>query len=237
MHASVGPALYGVLSYFEGVRQSMYLDQARPPRVTVGIGFLIDPYARAFATGLGNWGRRGGGGAVTETEFREEWNQVKRGTPGYQRQFLLNPTAMQPLFNRQATANDGILAGMFPGPRGYSTFPADAQLGILCVSWLKSSAEGLRSGFPNFVAACAARDWRRAGPESLWQAIRDATPGPGGDRRVQRRFAMLRLFDNAAAVEEANRQRADAIPWGRLFYPNMAPAPRGSSEAPIVRPR
>jgi hypothetical protein len=48
---------------------------------------------------------------------------------------------------------------------------------------------------------------------------------------------MLRMFDNAAAVEEANRQRANSIPWDRLFYPHMAPAPRGSSEAPIVRPR
>ena len=223
MHPPVGPALYSVLGHFEAVRQTMYLDSASPPLVTVGIGFMIDPFAAALALGLGNWSRRGGG-AVTESDLRTEWNLVKNPQTrpaGWQAQLMLRREAMRPLFDREARRREGVLRRLFPH---FDNCPADAQLGMLCVSWVRSSQAGIRSEFPDFVGFCGQRDWRRAGPASLWAAIRDATGGQDS-RRVQRRFAMLRMFDNAAVVEESNSIRPHSIPIQRLFYPHLAAAP------------
>ena len=218
MHPNVKPTLRRVLGDFEGVRHSMYLDAVG--LVTVGIGFLIDPFSRATAIRLGNWSRRGGG-PVTAGDLRQEWDNVKRRTIGYRCQLRLSNRSIEPLFDQKANGGENMLIRIFSQ---FGQYPADAQLGMLCLTWLRASEPGYRRTFPEFIRCCTRRDWRRAGIESLWQAIQEARGGPQ-NRRIRRRNAQLRMFDNAAVVEDSNRFSSRSMPIQNLHYPYMARPP------------
>lgn len=222
MHPSVEPALFPFFREFEGVRQQMYVDGRG--LVTIGVGFMIEPVEVAVSLGLQNWYRlAGSSGPVTRDALADEIREVKSRDPSYQRQFGLRADAMGPLCVAEARRREHFLVQLFPD---FATYPADAQMGIFCVSWLRSSIAGMMGEFPNFVAHCRARDFRSAGPESLWAAIRDATGDildPVSGRRVRRRHAQLRMFYNAGAIEDANRRSPGSAPIERLWYPYMAP--------------
>jgi hypothetical protein len=216
MHPPVLEALYRVLSHFEGVHQSMYCDSLG--LVTVGIGLKIDPFADALELGLGNWSRRGGG-AVTRADLEQEWNYVKRPNTqpaGWHPQLVLGQAAIRRLLESRARENEGMLRRVFPRFDGY---PADAQLGMLCHTWVCASEISLRSRWGAYVDACTRQDWRRAGPQSLWAAIVTAHQ----PRQAERRYAMLRMFDNAAVVKEVNDLgRSFRLPIEQLYYPFAA---------------
>ena len=222
MHPSVGPALFPFFREFEGLRQQMYVDGRG--LVTIGLGFMIEPVEVAVGLGLHNWYRLAGCSTpITRDTLAAEIAAVKSQDPSYQRQFGLRSEAMGPLCISEAHRREGFLVQLFPE---FNTYPADAQMGIICVSWLRSSMAGMMNEFPAFVACCQARDFRGAGPESLWEAIRDATGDildPVRGRRVRRRHAQLRMFFNAAAIEDANRRSPGSAPIERLWYPYMSP--------------
>lgn len=222
MHESVENAVFPFLREFEGVRQRMYLDSRG--LVTVGVGFMIEPVEVAVLLGLQNWYRLpGSSGPVTRDTLAAEISAIKSGTPGYQNQFGLREDAMGPICRAEARRRERFLVDLFPE---WASYPADAQMGIMCVAWVRSSKAGMLSGFPEFVRYVQARDFQRAGPASLWAAIREAV-GDRSDRvmgrRVRRREAQLRMFDNAAAIERANRAAPGSAPIETLWYPRMCP--------------
>jgi hypothetical protein len=219
LRANVRQALYNYFVEFEGPIPHMYLDSRT--LVTVGLGFKIDPYLDALRLGLHNW-TRDDGGPVTEPAFHEEWDLVKepyRPRPtGWRKVFRLSPGAMRALFDSKINENQRMLKSVY-GAEAWHGFPADAQMGMLVHTWLVPAAEVLRTTWHDFCEACRRQDWRTAGPESLWRELREGHQ----PRQHQRRWANLRMFDNAAVVKEVNDMgRTFRMDPGQLFYPRAA---------------
>ena len=211
MHPGVQNVLHEFLSRFEGVRRGMYLDAVG--LVTTGIGFMFPTPAEARRLRWAHPARR----AATGEEVEREWHRVKdsRSPVDGESPLLLTSAEVDRVFANQVRSRESILRHVFPA---WDTYPADAQLGMLAHSWLASSRagiEGWQGG--RYVQAIRETQWDTAGKESLWGALRNPTQ----PRQVQRREAMLKMFHNAAIVQDAV-SRGTQMPVSLLFYPNDA---------------
>ncbi len=201
MRESVRQAFPDFTDKFEGKVAFMYLDVLG--FVTIGRGNLIDP--------LGGdvlklpFIHRDGGAPATHDEISAEWNAVKLLQSlaksgglafGAHTHLGLSPAAIDALTFKKLADNDAKIAARFPG---YSDWPADAQLGVMSMTW----AMGANFRFPNFEAAVAALDFRTAAKESRINPNANPTqPNPGVIRRNQ---ANQILFTNAAITIEQGR--------------------------------
>jgi GH24 family phage-related lysozyme (muramidase) len=209
MKASVMAAFKNFTAKFEGALNYMYTDVKG--LVTTGIGNLIDPLPAALVL---PW-KRADGSAASQDEITAEWNTVKQAWPGVQSAATSSITTLHltdadvsTMVASKAQENEVTLRRYFPQ---YDSFPADAQLGILSMSWALGA--GFPATFKLFATAANAGDWRGAGAQSDY---RDTDSG-----NMKRKAANHVLFENAAVVTEGG---GDTEP---LYWPSALP--RGAS--------
>ena len=177
MRTSVSDIFPSFSETFEGRLYFMYLDITR--LVTTGIGNLIDPLTREVIN-LPWFPKTDTDRSASEDEIRTEWEFVKTDPDGLSQHggaafrgvtnLRLSKEAVDDLVTRKATGMETFLKNR----QEFSAFddwPADAQLGLLSMAW----AMGPAFRFPNFQAACASQDFRRAADECHM----DDTANPG----------------------------------------------------------
>ena len=102
--------------------------------------------------------------------------------------------------------------------KDFDSFPADAQLGIMVLSWAALKREW------DFTKAVARRDWRTAARES---ALEEFTR--------ERKAALNRMFINAAAVDDFARAGSRMYNLTTLYYPAaLTPASRDAVKFQIA---
>lgn len=211
--------------------------------VTVGVGNLVDPVAEAqklpfqfkhkaaaHQTVKGVPGAR-----ATRDQIAAEWQRVKDSfkNEGHGNIYSahhyakltdleLSPEAMDALVESRLLGNESIL-------RKWSEFadfllwPADAQLGLLSLSWALGPYKSHHAGigrFKAFRAACAKQDFDTAAAHCHLRT----TGNPGV---IKRNTADVLLFRNAARVIEG--EKTAGYNRATLYYPMVlspaAPAP------------
>ncbi len=192
MKASVAAAFVDFTEKFEGSVATMYLDVKG--LVSVGIGNLIDPIGAALDLPFVH----ADGTPASRSEIGAEWRKMKMhsglSVQGWKAAAAiatlhLTPEGISTLVAGKLAANEAYLTqmkGRFPE---FSTWPADAQLGVLSMAW----ACGPAFHFPMFEAACHAGDWTAAAAQSHMEDSHNAGLRP-------RNAADLVLFGNAAVV-------------------------------------
>lgn len=231
MRPAVRTAFVPFNAPLEGVCSWMYLDVKG--LVTTSIGILIDPME--YAIGL-PW-LLADGSRASEEDVRAEWSRIKarkdwrmRGGGVFKSIALLHldEAGILSAVSRKLTEMDRHIARRFDG---YEEWPADAQLGILSMSW----ALGPAFRFPRLEAAVRAGDWLLAAEECTISTAGN----PGVKPRNERNRV---LFRNASVV--ASRELDPArLYWPRdMMYgpvdqdaPTM-PALPDSEPLPIVHP-
>lgn len=189
---------------FEGRVPFMYLDVKG--LVTTGIGNLIDP----ITTGVTLPWLKADGTKASKSEIEAEWRKVKslqamrmRGGMAYGAvtSLRLSEAAIDALVVRKANEMEMHLVKRF---KGYDTWPADAQLGLLSMAW----AMGPAFKFPKFQAACDALDFRTAAIQCKMNEV-------GNPGLVPRNKANETLFANSHKVITGNLCRET------LYYPTV----------------
>jgi GH24 family phage-related lysozyme (muramidase) len=206
--------LTAFLGEYEGRHRTMYLDVNH--NVTTGIGIMLETEGEAMAIAWARRDRRAWANQQErQTAARDEYRRIQAGGAPRDSEIVLLPNTITQLFQSYATDSETTLKSVFSE---FDQFPADAQLGMLAHTWLRPSAAGIRAWHEGrYMEAINQRNWDEAGQESLWGAlIRPTQP-----RQEARRRAMLRMFHNAALVEEA-RGQGHSIPVSMLFYPREA---------------
>ena len=176
---------------FEGKLPYMYLDDASPPGpyVTTGIGDLIDPISAALPL---PWIHKGNGSPASQAEITSAWNAVKarkdlapKGGTAFANitDLILSEQAIKDLVQKRMMLNLDILAKRYPN---LAQWPADAQMGLMSMSW----AMGPAFNFPAFKAATDALDFGDASLQSSYKGV-------GSAPRIA---ANHTLFNNAAIV-------------------------------------
>jgi Peptidase family M23 len=177
----------------EGRLPFMYLDTSN--FVTTGMGNLLEPRSTAEAL---PWYDQNTGDTASIDEIDEAWNLVKSRTDLSQ----LGGGAFKSVTSLRLTdsaIDDLIFSKLFemerylerrPPFRDFQKWPADAQLGLLSMSW----GMGPAFNFPRFQTYASQRRWAEAATECRFN------PDVGtikirNDRNQQ-------LFKNAALVEE-----------------------------------
>jgi len=134
LQRSVLDALPGLFGKWEGAALPyMYTDSKG--FVTTGTGNLIDPVDRALQL---RW-RRPDGSVASEGEVRAAWQTVKEAWPSVQSvrsktltDLRLDQAALDGLMGQTIKSFVGYLVKRYPK---FSTWPADAQMAILSISW------------------------------------------------------------------------------------------------------
>lgn len=222
MHDSVRDAFYGVNAPWEGVTTWLYLDVLG--LVTVGVGNLVDPVEYALGLPFVHAdGRR-----ATREEIRSAWLAVKarkdmaaRGGGAFRSLTTIRLTddGVCQLVAKKLRQNAAHMRLRFVG---WDSWPADAQLAVLCLAW----AVGPSFRWPMLEAALRSGNFALAALE-----CRISDKGnPGVKPRNEGMQAMLR---NAAWVASCGAERST------LYYPREAahetptlpdlPGPRESS--------
>lgn len=217
MRAAVRAAFVDFTAPIEGCLPCMYLDVK--DLCTTGIGNLIDPVATALRLPWTVDGR-----AATREEIVAEWYMVKsrtdlapRGGDAFMAitRLRLLPNDITNLVIGKVAECDGMMRHRFAS---WDTFPADAQLALLSMSWAVGT--GWPFLFPKCSAAVDALDFATcAGPEGdpvldpscrgeSW--MRDA----GNPGLRPRNLANKLLFANAAKVV------AQGLDREALYYPH-----------------
>ena len=152
------------LEPFEGREPFMYLDNADPPNVTTGVGFLLASDDAACAL---PWHHASDGLPATPDEVRADFHRVQSMRGGmmaaaYRGNLRLAPADIDAEgFRRLRVFLDG-LPGVFPG---FDGFPAGVQQALLDLAWNCGLAapKGL-AGWTHLRAACNAvpPDWQAA---------------------------------------------------------------------------
>jgi GH24 family phage-related lysozyme (muramidase) len=207
MHDSVWNAYRAFTAQFEGVTPFMYTDTKG--YVTTGIGNLIEnlkthePSPDTFTLG---W-RRPDGSLASHEEIAEAWHAVKAAWSKVQSvaskaltTLRLDREAIDRLLAAKVKEHEAYLRTKYPG---YDHWPADAQLGLLSMSW----AMGPGFDFPKFTAAV-----NRSRPDFKAAAAASTIHDPGNPIRG-RNAANRQLFLNAASVLQSGHDIAT------LFYP------------------
>ena len=228
-----------VKSYFIAFNQAiedridyMYLDIKG--LVTVGIGNLIDVENAGDKKNLEKImkelvtlpfvykkGQRDAGKPASKADIEAEWKRVKdkqelakRGAPFFSDLTKLELQAIDHLVFKTANTMERELK-MDPAFQGFDQWPADAQLGLLSMSWALGATK-LKANWPHLKTACKQQDF-----DAVLKHSEIHTAGNPGV--VKRNIANRRLFNNAAAVL-ANKGRNPAENTNQrmtLYYPNM----------------
>ena len=207
MYLSVRSQFIPFNAQFEGRMRCMYLDTHEPPLVTTGVGNLIDPISEALTLPF-FWKARPGQPKATSAEIAAEWTRIKSkityihfrpGIWDMLTELALDDAEIDTLVLDRASKNELILKKRTPFAQ-FDSWPADAQLGILSMSW----AMGPGFNFPNFAASCSKRDFAGAAQ----QCQMDDRSNPG---LTPRNKANAILFNNAAK---------SPVP-GQLYYPQI----------------
>lgn len=201
VHQDVQDAFYMYNAPFEGVVYTMYADIKG--LVTIGVGNLIDP----LPIGLPMF--RADGTAATYEEIEDEYFRVKRdplcATKGwtYARKLCklrMTDDGVRTLVATKAAQMAAYLASRFPA---FSSWPADAQLGLLSLAW----AVGPAFKWPKLQQALLDRDWEAC----IVHAQINSKGNPGV---IPRNNAQRTLFANAMWVERKS------MPHETLYYPD-----------------
>lgn len=216
MHQSVIDAFTDFSVKFEGKVHWLYLDILG--LVTTGVGNLVDPVQSAIPL---PWVMPDGSPA-SANEIATQWRAIKARQDLAKLHFSyaakvttmrLTDDGIASLVRSKLLANEKVLRGYFPN---FDLMPADAQLGILSMSW------ALGAGFPhtfgNFRAAANAQKWIAA--IAACGIRTDGNPGI-----VPRNSANKLCFANAASVLN------QGLPLDSLFWPGTAPSPSQRDQA------
>jgi hypothetical protein len=192
---------------------TMYLDTHEPVElVTTGIGNLIDPLSEALHL---PWYVKGTipPRLATKDEIEAEWNHVKSLTAlahspsrvwSMVTKLYLTQEAVRSLVFAVLDQNEAELKAR-PCFANFDAWPADAQLGVLSMSW----AMGTGFHFPLFESAVQRGAWSTA----VLQCLMDDRHNPG---LTPRNKANVLLFQNASKVA------ANSLDCSILHYPNKA---------------
>ena len=226
MFDSVQSAFRSFNEQFEGSIPFMYLDIKG--LVTVAVGNLIDPveYAQALPFRFKNKpGIAAPGSPATKDQIAAEWQSLKNNTKlahlGHKAcepltQLELDDDSMNHLIAQKLASNADFLKRQV-WFQAFDTWPADAQLGILSMTW--AMGPGGPGGFPHFRAACQSLKFDVAATECKM----DETGNPGV---VPRNRANVVLFSNAAVVLAGEPQ--STFQRSTLYYPKALNAAAGA---------
>lgn len=248
MRPSVRSAFFDFNVPYEGAVPWLYQDVKG--LVSIGVGILADPIELALGLPLR---RKVDGRLATRDEIIAEWAKIKKLPPNAKGQtasqlghryaephttLRLDDSGLRSTLDRKLLEMDRHLAGRFAD---WETWPADAQLATLSLSW----ACGPAFRFPKLEASLRARDFRTAAVESHM----NETGNPGLKPRNR---ANRILYVNAAiALHDFD---LDHLFWPRDLSnetatqpypvenpPSSEPAgpssPKRVVDAPIVHPR
>jgi hypothetical protein len=188
----------------------MYLD--RKALVSVGVGNLVDfsqdpnvvdPAAPAKELPFVH---KADGTPASVDEIAGEW-QLLKDDPGLAEaghlacepltKLMLTEPDIDALVGRKLDQFESVLRRT-PAFSDLDNWPADAQLGLIAMAWALGPAFG--PGWPNFSAACEAKDWRGAAAEAF-----------SSDFAPRRHEAHLKLFENAAVSAETGLDLATLL--------------------------
>lgn len=202
MRAAVRAAFFAFTTPLEGVVKWLYLDEES--FVTIAIGNLVDPIGAALALPL----RRADGSLASPPEIVADWQAVKNDPNAahygwrwceHLTKLRLDDDGIAAVVMAKLTLFDNEMRTRFPGWEGLS---ADAQLGVLSLTW----ACGGAFRFPQFEAAIDRRDFTGAA-----NACHMNETGNAGLR--PRNIANKILFLNAAYVA------GSSLDPGVLYWP------------------
>ena len=161
MHQSVIDFFPAFSKKLEGCVDHMYLDCLG--LVTTGIGCLIDPVALAVTL---PWVLKGTDTKATTQQIIDEWHRIKDDVrlaklhykyAGALCQLRLTEQGVQQLLEKRMLGFEEDLKKEFPD---WEEWPADAQLGVMSMSWAMGS--GFTHRWPGFVSACQCHMWLNA---------------------------------------------------------------------------
>ena len=210
MYQSVRDRFVAFTTTFEGRVSWMYVDVKG--LVTTGIGNLIDSVDAAAEL---PWQHKGGG-AATRDEVAKAWNDLKAnrvalGKAGYKacesrNDLRLSDAAIGTLVGTKLDSNAATFAKSFPD---FASWPADAQLAAMSMSWALGPAFAPK--WPSLTAALKGKNFTSAAANCKISE----TGNPGV---VPRNVADVKLFTNAAAVA------ASSADPSALYYPGSPPS-------------
>jgi GH24 family phage-related lysozyme (muramidase) len=202
---------------FEGRVAYMYVDVKQ--LVTIGVGNLIDPVAVAQALPFrfkNKPGINAPASPATPDQITAEWQTIKNdlslATRGFKAcepitQLELSNDAIDALIIDRLTKNESFLKRQ-QCFQNFETWPADAQLGLLSMSW--AMGPGGPGAFPQFRAACQNLDFKTAAAECKMNEA-------GNPGLIPRNQANVTLFSNAAIVLAGESQ--GSFERATLYYP------------------
>ena len=204
---------------FEGRIPFMYVDVKQ--LVTVGVGNLIDPVEVAQTLPFRFKNKPGitaPGSPATPDQIAAEWQTIKNNaslaTKGYTAsepitRLELSDDAIDSLILSRLMQNESFLKRQ-QWFQNFDTWPADAQLGLLSMSW--AMGPGGPGGFPSFRAACQKLDFNTAAAECRMNEA-------GNPGLIPRNKANFTLFSNAAIVLQSGAQ--GSLQASNLYYPRV----------------
>lgn len=147
------------------------------------------------------------GELVSPAEVADAWTRVKRQNevvPDFSQRgggkyasltnLTLDKDALMALFNNTLTSFDNALRKHY---QGYDTWPADAQLAIMSMSWAMGPAFHPALGFQAFKNAADIRDFATMAVQSTFKGGGSITD------KASRNAENFLMFNNAAVVERA----------------------------------
>lgn len=164
----------GELAFYDGRVAWPYLDKAKPPNVTIGVGCLL-----ASAEALRELPLRHPSGALATDGDKTALFCRLLGMPG-------GLPAKRYFFGQKLREDDldvlgfarlrGFLCGLSEVFPGYDEFPSPVRKALLDLAWncgLGDRPPGLRT-WAHLRAACARRDWAAAAGECTTTSSREA---------------------------------------------------------------
>lgn len=217
MHQSVLDNWHTFSTPLEGRVHSMYVDVKQ--LVTCAVGNLIDPISLALQL---PWKHERSGALATADEVRAAWNDIKQNAPtlckmhwkyaAVRNDLRLSDEDIDALVHQKLHEFYAYLKKHhFPA---LDVYPADAQLGILSMSW--ACGPGFPQTFKNFKRAVLNGDWE--GARASCKIREEGNPGV-----VPRNKHNRTCFSNAAIVVQSDLDRT------RLYWPGV---PTLESEPP-----
>lgn len=215
MKNSVWPAFLQITHAWEG-GHILWMFPDVKKLISGGWGLLLDPVALALTL---PW-KRPDGTLAGRDEIVAEWSRLKNyveSNPGSEFKswktyadkttIRITPDDLNEAVRNKVAMNEMILRKGFPD---YDEFPADAQLGILSMSWACGPAffnpAAGRNYWPKLTAAIRSRDWRTASVECF---MNEEARNPG----IKPRNAGNRIMFTNAAIAQ------NVFDPEQLFYP------------------